>query len=71
MILEFPKTRKKVKNNRRNDYIPNSMAKQLVMKTSFSIGFLFNSRINTLPLDYYFYNMIGGLQSIILLIIMN
>ncbi len=60
------KTRKKVKKIiEEMNYIPNSMAKQLVMKTSFSIGFLFNSRINTLPLDYYFYNMIGGLQSII------
>lgn len=60
------KTKKKVKKIiEEMNYIPNSMAKQLVMKTSFNIGFLFNSHINTLPLDYYFYNMIGGLQSVI------
>lgn len=60
------KTKKKVKKIiEEMHYIPNSMAKQLVMKTSFSIGFLFNSHINSLPLDYYFYNMIGGLQSVI------
>lgn len=60
------KTKKKVKKIiEEMNYIPNSMAKQLVMKTSFNIGFLFNSHINTLPVDYYFYNMIGGLQSVI------
>lgn len=60
------KTKKKVKKIiEEMNYIPNSMAKQLVMKTSFNIGFLFNSHINTLPLDFYFYNMIGGLQSVI------
>lgn len=48
------------------NYVPNSTAKQLVMKSSFTIGFLFNSRSYDVPLDVYFYNMIGGLQSIIL-----
>lgn len=48
------------------NYVPNSTAKQLVMKSNFNIGFLFNSRSNNVPLDVYFYNMIGGLQSVIL-----
>ncbi|WP_139903140.1 LacI family DNA-binding transcriptional regulator [Clostridium thermarum] len=48
------------------NYVPNSTAKQLVMKSNFNIGFLFNSHSSNVLVDFYFYNMIGGLQSVVL-----
>jgi DNA-binding LacI/PurR family transcriptional regulator len=60
-------TKKKVREILKDtNYVPNSTAKQLVMKSNFNIGFLFNSHSSNVLVDFYFYNMIGGLQSVIL-----
>lgn len=48
------------------NYTPNSIGKQLAMQSSFNVGFLINTSSKDNFLDPFFYDIIGGAQSIVL-----
>lgn len=48
------------------NYTPNSIGKQLAMQSSFTIGFLINTKSKDNFLDPFFFDMIGGSESVVL-----